>query len=226
MRLLGTNVRRSGCAPRIHLAAAPRWLLSLAFFLIGCAPSQTLSLRELDRPVELAAGEGILVVEVDASEPVLRLLIESQERFVPSVSLENLPAGRRAKLLVLPAGRYRWREVDMKGSVTVNGRPRPVTWRIDAADDHWAFEVRAGAINYPGLVYLERVHHLGLRMYTLNRSAQLILTIRGARGALLAEHPIVYSGRGRDDFLEYFASKSGQASGAKQERDELPDEPK
>ncbi len=214
------DVRRTGIARPIPLAAAPRWIVGLVVLLVGCATSAPQKLFDLDQPITLEPGQGILVVEIDASEPVLRLLIEPHGRFASSVTLENLAAGRRAKLLVLPAGRYRWREVDLKGDVTLNGRTYPVTWRIEPADEHWQFEVRAGAVNYPGLVYLQRVNRLGLRMYTLNRSAQLVQTIRASRDALLAEHPIVYSGRGRDDFLEYYASKSGRTTGSKQERDE------
>lgn len=226
LNLRGMDLRRSRIAPLIHLAAAPGWIVGVMVLVVGCATSVPPRLLDLDQPISLDPGQGILVVEVDASEPVLRLLIESHERFASSVTLENLAAGRRAKLLVLPAGRYRWREVDMKGDVKINGRTYPVTWRIDAADEHWQFDVRAGAVNYPGLVYLHRVDRLGLRMYTLNRSAQLVQTIRESRDALLVEHPIVYSGRGRDDFLEFYASKSGHAAGSKQERDEPAVDPK
>ena len=115
--------------------------------LAGCAGPVPTKLIAIDQPIDFQPGEGVLVVEIDAREPVLRVLIEPVGRFASSVTLENLPAGRRAHLLVLPAGRYRWREFDLKGTVVVNGRPYPNTWRMEPDDQHWQFDVRAGAVS-------------------------------------------------------------------------------
>lgn len=162
------------------------------------------------------------MVDVDASETVLRLMIEPTGRFSSSVSLTNLAGGRRARLLVLPAGTYRWSEIDMTGNLTVNRRPYPMTWIADAHDEHWRFEVRPGVVNYPGMLVLSRVEVTGLRMYTLNRSAQLVQTIREIGGGLLADRPIVYTGRGRDDFLEFYASRIRSVRPTERPDDEFP----
>ena len=198
------------------LRPAAHGLVVFALLLLaGCAGSVPPKLIELDQPIALQPEEGVLVVEIDAQEPVLRVLIEPVGRFASSVTLANLSAGRHAHLLVLPAGRYRWREFDLKGTVVVNGRPYPKTWRMEPDDPHWQFDVRAGAINYPGLVYLERLYQSVLRTYTMNRSAQLVQTIGARRRALLTDFPLVYTGRGRDEFLEFYSSKLARTSESK-----------
>lgn len=199
-----------------------RWVVALAIVLSGCGTSVPPTLHGLDKAITLEPEQGILVVEVDASETVMRLLIEPTGRLSSSVSLTNLAEGRRARLLVLPAGTYRWREIDMAGNVTINGRAYPMTWVADSDEEHWQFEVRAGIVNYPGVLVLTRVGSRGLRMYTLNRSAQLVQTIREAGGTLLADRPIVYSGRGRDDFLEFYASRMRSDRARERAADESP----
>ncbi len=211
---------------RAALARHADGLVFVALLLLtGCAGSVPPKLIGLDQPIALEPGEGALVVELDAREPVLRVLIEPVGRFASSVTLENLPAGRHAHLLVLPAGRYRWREFDMKGTVVVNGRPYPKTWRMEPDDEHWQFDVRPGAVNYPGLVFLERLHQSILRTYTMNRSAQLVQTIGARRRALLIEYPFVYTGRGRDDFLEIHSSRLASSSESKKVDLESPADP-
>ena len=59
-------------------------------------------------------------------------------------------------------------------------------------------------------------------MYTLNRSAQLVQTIREIGGGLLADRPIVYTGRGRDDFLEFYASRIRSVRPTERPDDEFP----
>ena len=197
-------------------------LLASIVLVSGCATRVPPTLHPLDQKLPLEPEQGILVVEVEASETVLRLLIEPASRLSGSVSLTNLAAGRRAKLLVLPAGTYRWTEIDLQGYITVNDRTYPMTWVTDDDDAHWQFEVRPGVVNYPGLLVLSRVGPRGLRMYTLNRSAQLVQTLREAGSGLLTERPIVYSGRGRDDFLEFYAAQIREEGSPKQVEDEAP----
>lgn len=190
-------------------APAPLGLLlvSIALTIAGCSTSSPPILLALDQTIRLEPDQGILIVEVDASEAVQRLVLQPTDRFASTIDLEDLAPGRRARLLVLPGGLYRWSEIDMKGGEAVDGRQYPTTWRIDSTDDHWHFSVRPGVVNYPGMLVLERVGPVHMRMYTLNRSAQLIESVGGQGGRLVSDYPIAYSGRGRDDFLEFYASK-------------------
>ena len=198
------------------LAPLGSLIIAIVLALVGCSTPYAPVLLPLSQKIALEPNQGILVVEVEASEAVSRVAIEPTDQLAPTITLKDFAAGRYAKLLVLPAGSYRWSEVAMDMNMTLNGRPMIAAWRLAASEDHWRFVVHAGVVNYPGLLVLDRIDGSHLRMYTLNRSAQLLESIRGEGMGLLEDHPIVYSGRGRDDFLEFYTSKAASKIKTKQ----------
>jgi len=195
-------------APRSH----PWPFLIALWALSGCAADRLPALHDLKDPITLRPDEGILVVEVDSNRALTRLGIEALGRLRTRTFISDLAAGRRAKLLVLPAGRYRWSRVEMQG-VTYGRRHYPATWILENEEPHWEFEVAAGVVNYPGVLVLVRNGDDTLRAYTLNRSGQLVETLAEQESGLMSAFPIVYSGRGRDDFLEFYSKRIANGGG-------------
>lgn len=183
----------------------------LSLHLSGCTTAPPPKLLTLDQAPNVAEDHGILVIEHEASEQVQRLEIKPTGRSGSMVNLRGLPPGRHVQIIVLPAGSYRWSEIDMKGNVTVNGREYPMTWRIARSDSEMRFSVRAGVVNYPGVLVLKRVSGNMMQIFTINRSAQFIEALRTRGRELLDNRVVVYSGRGRDDFLEYYTTQLSRA---------------
>ena len=79
----------------------------------------------------------------------------------------------------------------------------------------WSFEVRPGTLYYPGSLEIERWY--GVRSF--DRSAEMLERLERDHPDLLKRFPIIYSGPGRDDFLEFYErTRATLASGGEPER--------
>lgn len=191
----------------VALCLAPALLV-----VSGCARWTVGELRRLDQTIELREGQGILVVETESNDRIHRLTIESTDGRGGRFELRGIGTDRRLGLLVIPAGDYRWSQIELPG-VDYRGRHYPYVWALGEEEGHWRFSVRPGAINYPGLLVLNRQGKGWLAAFTMNRSGQLVEQLRSRAPALLFEYPLTYSGRMRDDFLEYYSEKFAERRG-------------
>lgn len=172
----------------------------------------------------LHPGEGFLLLEIDAGEPVERLALQRTDGHGKELEIESLPAGRHLLLLALPSGEYRWRRVQIRRELP----PLPEGLRYRRGADILTYEVKdqpelrfsiaADQFNYPGVLVL--VWRPGLRwmtISTLNRSGELVEGLLEDHPWVLSERPLIYSGRQRDDYLAayqklYLARRGGGGS--------------
>jgi hypothetical protein len=177
----------------------------LLLLSLGCVSLVEGPLRPLDEPIELKADEGVLIIETESNELIRRLTDRSDDP-ATLIRIDQIPKGRHRHLLVVPAGDYRWRSIELTG-VQVRRRHYPYIWDLDSDSDHWSFSVRAGVTNYPGLIYVRREKEIYLTSFTMNRSGQLAAQLQSNDSWLLTKYPMRYSGRVRDDFLEFYSSR-------------------
>jgi hypothetical protein len=169
-------------------------LLALAA-LLGCT---TLRPIELDEPLELGPGEGILLIDVASNVPLDRVYISGTVYVGGAIYVGDLPAGHNQRLFAAPAGDYRW------AKVTLNPK---LAFRMFVRD-YWKFRIEPGRISYPGMLM---VHGSRSSFWTadsyvlsLNRSAASHKLLEACFPKLLERYPIEYTGRDRDDFLSRY----------------------
>lgn len=178
-------------------------LLVLSLDLAGCTAIP--AVLPLETPASIEPDQGFLLVDVDANAAIHRVAFQPADRSWPRFFLENLPKGRSTRLIRVPAGEYRWGRVEIMG-YTYYKRERPYIWEIDSSEDQWRFEVVAGTVSYPGVLVLSRQKRW-LTSFTLNRSGEMAERLLRDGDWLLTQQPVVYTGRRRDDFLEYYSGK-------------------
>ena len=90
-------------------------------------------------------------------------------------------------------------------------------------DEFWEFRVERGRINYPGELYFygkaaKKYAEVGARGQ--NRSAQALRLLLERYPGLVENYPPIWTGRGDDDFLDFygrtFLGHGGTASEAPQ----------
>lgn len=187
-------------------------LLSLVLVSAACFPAVTrverleiASERPTDATGQLDGDMGFLLLEVEANARIHRLGVESRDSPGSRFYVDKLQKGRHTYLLKVPAGRYAWHRVEILG-YGQRGNERPFVWELDDQTEHLRFEIFAGKLNYPGLLVLERDRSL-LYSFTLNRSGELAALMNEKASWLMSTIPSVYTGRRRDDFLEFYSSK-------------------
>ncbi len=160
----------------------------------------------------LSPTEGYLIVQIDTQVPLDSVEITGFEL------AHDLPAGEHAWIVRVPAGRYDF--VRVRPDVD-SGFPQsavlPLMRRrtydasrvVEAWKDQFRFEVRAGAINYPGGLEIRKLRptaqHLDFRHS--NHAARAIRSLEARYGALLVQHPIVHGGPGSDAFLDHYTTQ-------------------
>lgn len=184
-------------------------LLLMLLVAMGCAPNLVGELRPSEYAFDLSEDEGILVVETDSNTPIHQLVFEHDGRSGRDVHLRQIEKGRRINFLVLSAGRYRWSRIELLGS-TFRGVHYPYVWELDDESDHWRFSVEPGVINYPGVIVVDSERVGWLSAYTENRSGRFVEYLWQDADFLLDDFRLVYSGRVRDDFLEFYSSRLAQ----------------
>jgi hypothetical protein len=168
---------------------------------LGCATARPILPGE---DPGLRPGEGLLVLDLDTDVRISRLACSGV------TAAYDVPPGEHLVLLAIDAGSYRWNWVTfgLDGVLRLDFRRK----------EPWSFRVEAGRISYPGqLVFrgaalLWTAHRLEAR--NINRSAMAFERLRKLYPELLARHPIRYTGRRRDDFLERYTETLGDGKNA------------
>ena len=188
----GASLERTAVAGR-H-GARPALPAALALALLACAGACS-TLRPIEtgtQPVELRDGEALLVLHVYTEVPLesIRLGGHRYRTFL-------LP-GSHVVLFAGPPGRRRFERV-WSGLYSWDVRDQP---------EGGEFEVRAGQVNYPGMLLVEQVGPrdawsdgwLGFRF--ANRSMMVRSELERRYPGLLERYALRYTGPGRDRFLE------------------------
>lgn len=194
-----------------HLRRLAGAVLFVCGVLIGMAAraAQPADLSHL----QLKADEGVLVVSVDTDLPLKSMRFRRPDQAVGEQVAEQAPVGRSVRFLVLPAGQYRWAEVDLGGAHSIP-LDRP-------ASSHYEFTVAAGKVNYPGdfVVRAEggagadqaaasvsngaSLADVGYSLSLVDRYAMLLDALAPAQRDALGRLGLVYVGPGGDDFPFY-----------------------
>lgn len=123
-----------------HLRRAASVLLFFCAALV-CTPLQArLHHVKPGQMPELEAGEGLLVVGVDANMPISRVKVRKDDAVFGGGDMKDLPEGRSLRLYALPAGRYEWAQLKPFSNFAYDLRDEP----------EFEFVVEAGRINYAG----------------------------------------------------------------------------
>jgi len=153
--------------------------------------------------VSLGPGEGILVVHSDSDLDISRLRVR------PAREVWSQTAGSRLLVLVVPAGAYRWRDLQVEGEGD--------SWEFAfPADPRYSFRVLPGTINYGGsFLVVDQPDRVFMKV--LNRSAAMLALLEREHAELLSLFPIAYTGHVRDDFLEHYwtTRRSGGSAAAR-----------
>jgi hypothetical protein len=183
-------------------------ILSFRLFLVGvaflaAAGCQTdLTPLPAGSNVHVEPGQGLLIVETSSNSNIELLRLAESPRSQVKRTLKNLPEGHHVHLVVLPEGNYRWDRIELPGW-TYNNRSYPVRWDLPK-EEQWQVSVKAGQVNYPGMIVLHRSAWSYLSYRVLNRSGELLKSIEEVFPGLLAQYVFRYGGPGRDDFLEHY----------------------
>ncbi|HEY5802892.1 MAG TPA: prolyl oligopeptidase family serine peptidase [Lysobacter sp.] len=170
-----------------------RALLTFGLLLIAldCA-----AMRKIDpgEDPKLAADEGLVVLSVDASAPILAVRVRD-DHGVAAV-LNYIVPGRNVSLYAAKAGDYRWAEMDLS-----NGWWR---MRYTVTSDEYRFKVTAGKIVYPGDLILRPSSWTSTHFHIANRSLPIIDWLEKEHAALYPRMNFEYSGLYPDPFPDFY----------------------
>ncbi len=130
----------------IQCGPTRRFALMAMFFalLIAVFPAQAIMRKVAPGEMpKLDADEGLLLIAVDSNIDLQSLRISREGMNLDVRNMRDLNKGRNSQLYVVPAGRYRWSRLNTD-----------INYYRLGDDAEYAFEVKAGVINYPGdLIY-------------------------------------------------------------------------
>jgi hypothetical protein len=185
-------------AKRTGPARAPILLLVLSssIALAGCASSRIPPI-DASKPIELAAEEGLLIIQIDTEVALSNLILNHR-----SVA-RSLSKGRHIWLTRVREGSYRWQEFETGDQVRYRR-----TYELDS-DDEMRFYVQAGTINYPGELVIRASPQPRLGDDTLivrnrNHAAMAVRALQKRYPRLLQSRALHYAGSGDDAFLDYY----------------------
>ncbi|NUS38860.1 MAG: S9 family peptidase [Lysobacter sp.] len=142
----------------------------------------------------LQPGEGLLLVEADTDVALASLQLAPLDG--DSVeALHVADAGVTARLLVLPAGRYMWRNATLQ-----SGR----RFSLGNTRDE-AFDVAPGRVTYAGDLVLRVKGRDGMSFEVANRGLRAIDWLHARYPQLAQALPVVYSGHYPDPFPAFYA---------------------
>ncbi len=112
-------------------------------------------------------------------------------------TFKDLPAGYHVRVLKLPAGSYRWRQI------------RVGDFRIDVSHRHqWiALSVEAGKINYSGDLVYDEHHWQSVYVNRANRTSRILETLDADYPALVEALPFAYHGVSVDPYADFYRAE-------------------
>jgi dipeptidyl aminopeptidase/acylaminoacyl peptidase len=148
--------------------------------------------------IHLAPGEGVLALVVDSPLALQRVRVLGQV-VAHDISIDSLEPGRTLALYVVAAGSYRWDRVDTDISFGTDDDPE------------YAFEVRAGAVNYPGDMVFRPRNSTRALMHVANRGLGVLDRLEREYPAL-ATLPFEYIGHYPDPFPAFYQQQRAGAA--------------
>ncbi len=196
-------------------ARHPVLLLALSSLaaLVGCASARIAPI-DASQPIELAADEGLLIIQIDTDVALHDLILSRR-----SVA-RSLGKGQHIWLARVRAGSYRWQQIEIGD----NPRYRRI-YEIDS-DDEMRFDVQAGTLNYPGELVIREGPLSSWGYPTLivrnrNHAAMAVRALQKRDPRILQARTLHYAGSSKDTFLDYYTherdertARSAAAAGA------------
>jgi hypothetical protein len=169
---------------------------------VGCASLRPTSVRPFGPGDSLESNEGLLVLQV-RTELRLRSI---------SISGASLPyevgRGTHLSLIAVSAGWHRWSGLGVLANPDYPRDSETIQLTFPSASD-LQFRVEPGRLNYPGMLELYDHGSRLVSMRSVDRTALALEELTEQFPRFVAQYPIVYSGPGRNVFLDrYLAAKS------------------
>ena len=174
---------------------------ALWLFLAGCAT--TLEVVEPGVPAQLGEGEAFLIIHIDTDVQLKNVSLES------GTIASQLPAGDHLWIIRTRARRSGWKRINLEKEGSY--RRHFAVGQMDVFnEDEFEFEIKAGAINYPGSLIVRTkntfpawpVYAISFR--NRNHSAMAIRALLETHRSLLESLPIRYAGPRGDGFLDFY----------------------
>jgi dipeptidyl aminopeptidase/acylaminoacyl peptidase len=174
-----------------RVAGALLWVL-LGLLAAPAFAAKRITGAELPR---LRADQGILAVAVDTPVALDLLQLRGGRGISSRVELASVEPGRALALFVVSAGQYRWERV--RGADGV---------QYDVGDDvEYRFDVRPGAINYPGDLVFQPQGGRAAVLHVANRALGVIDALDLRHPGWSLRLPLSYQGRYPDPFPGFYA---------------------
>jgi dipeptidyl aminopeptidase/acylaminoacyl peptidase len=159
----------------------------------------------------LGPDEGFLVAAVDSPWALSTVRLTQVGHAFGAVAIPGIPEGGGTMLLVLPAGRYRWQQVEPGGNYY---------YQAPKKSPEYEFEVRAGRINYVGDFVFRP---LGMRadMHMANRGLRALDWLRKYHPKVLAANRFEYVGNFPDPFPAFYQTARAASATADADLDRL-----
>jgi hypothetical protein len=154
-------------------------------------------------PETITADQGMVALVIDSNVSFQRLKFKRPGDVFETVAAMNVPSGRSVRFISLPPGSYYWDRLEFETSYNFSHY-------VDFKDgaENLKFTVQAGKISYPGDVLIRRTNSGNYEVKELDHAAMLLSDINEQEKDLIARYGVVYTGKGRDKFYEYYNSLS------------------
>lgn len=178
----------------------PGCLRAFVLFLLAFASCQTHAFRKIDpgEAADLKPDEGLLLITFDSSSKVISARFGGDGKAFARGVMSNLDAGRNPQLFALREGRYQWDSVRLQGLFGLR-------YTFDLSDSNdFAFEVKAGAINYAGDLIFRPEMFTRARFHVANRSLRAMDWLYKHHADISSSYTLVYSGSYPDPFPTFY----------------------
>ncbi len=198
---MGVCTKRGSDWPRRRARRGWQGVGLLLLSIAGWVPdAQAFKEIRAAEPVQLAENEGLLVVDISTTTYVNSLSFSRVDGSGRNEVLGGLEAGRIRALYVVPAGRYRWHEMNLRN------------WLMYARyklrkDPEFAFEVQAGRINYAGELQIRPSAINQTDFHISNRMLPVIDWLEQHHAALYQQYPLHFSGHYPDPFPAFYRTE-------------------
>jgi dipeptidyl aminopeptidase/acylaminoacyl peptidase len=207
------GISRRACARK---ADSGRWplLFAICLFAFLCAlPAQAIMRKvEPGETPKIGAGEALLLIAVDTDVEIVSLRIAREGANTDMRHMRELSEGRSSQLYVVPAGRYRWSMLTT----------RFLRYKL-GKDDEFSFQVKAGAVNYPGDFIYRRINAFSGRTHVSNRGLAAMDWLEKTHSRLFREQRFEYTGRYPDPFPAIYREAIAKGRPAEARRPPLPE---
>jgi dipeptidyl aminopeptidase/acylaminoacyl peptidase len=209
-------LRPNDSRSRARSAVSGRWPLVFAIWLLACLcalPAQAIMRKvEPGETPKIGANEALLLIAVDTDVEIASLRIAREGANVDMSHMRELRKGRSSQLYVVPAGRYRWSMLTT----------RFLRYKL-GKDDEFSFQVKAGALNYPGDFIYRRIDFSSGSTHVSNRGLAAMDWLEKTHPTLFRDQRFEYTGRYPDPFPAIYRDAVAKGRPAEARRPPLPE---